>query len=46
MGGGVLVGCSVAPGFEYADFELMAPDGEAASRLKAVAPALARFTLE
>lgn len=42
---GVLVGCSVAPGFEYADFELMDPDGEAAARLRAVAPALARFTV-
>ncbi|MDY0310823.1 MAG: cupin domain-containing protein [Desulfobacterales bacterium] len=40
----VLVGCSVAPGFEYADFELMEPDGEAAARLKAVAPEMARFT--
>ena len=45
MGGGVLVGCSVAPGFEYADFELMDPDGEAVARLKAVAPELARFTI-
>ncbi|HDI59971.1 MAG TPA: cupin domain-containing protein [Desulfobacteraceae bacterium] len=41
----VLVGCSVAPGFEYVDFELMAPAGEAAARLRAVAPALARFTV-
>lgn len=27
IGGKVLVGCSVAPGFEYPDFELMDPGG-------------------
>jgi hypothetical protein len=41
----VLVGCSVAPGFDYADFELMDPDGDEAARLRVIAPALARFTV-
>jgi uncharacterized protein len=45
IGDSVLVGCSVAPGFEYADFELMDPAGEAAARLKAVAPEMGRFTV-
>ncbi|MEE4608057.1 MAG: cupin domain-containing protein [Desulfobacteraceae bacterium] len=45
IGDGVLVGCSVAPGFEYADLELMDPDGEAAARMAAVAPEMARFTV-
>ena len=39
----VLVGCSVAPGFESAGFELIDPDGDAARRLTALAPELARF---
>jgi uncharacterized protein len=32
----VLVGCSVAPGFDYADFELMHPTGAQSKRLLAL----------
>ncbi len=34
MGDYTLVGCSVAPGFEFADFELLAEDHPAAVRLR------------
>lgn len=34
----VLVGCSVAPGFEYADFELIDPASEQALQLQTLAP--------
>lgn len=44
VAGGVLVGCSVAPGFEFADFELIRPDSAEARLLIAFDPALARFT--
>ena len=37
MEGTVLVGCSVAPGFEFSDFELMDPESDLARRLAAVA---------
>lgn len=40
----VLVGCSVAPGFEFCDFELMEPDTADATILGAIAPHLTRFT--
>ncbi len=36
----VLVGCSVAPGFDFADFELIEPTSETARRLAAIAPGL------
>ena len=39
----VLVGCSVAPGFEFDDFTLMEPYSNEATRLRAIAPELARF---
>ncbi|MCA9204681.1 MAG: cupin domain-containing protein [Planctomycetales bacterium] len=39
----VLVGCSVAPGFEFADFELIDPASADAQRLRSVAPDLAKF---
>ncbi len=39
----VLVGCSVAPGFEFSDFELMVPDSADARRLMAAAPKMDRF---
>jgi uncharacterized protein len=39
----VLVGCSVAPGFEFSDFELMEADSEEATRLIAVAPEMVGF---
>jgi uncharacterized protein len=40
----VLVGCSVAPGFEFSDFTLIDPDSEEARRLVSLAPDMARFT--
>lgn len=43
LAGEVLVGCSVAPGFSFADFELMRDDSEAARRIRALDPAMARF---
>ena len=39
----VLVGCSVAPGFEYADFTLINPHSEEAKQLIASAPDMIRF---
>jgi predicted cupin superfamily sugar epimerase len=39
----VLVGCSVAPGFEFSDFALMNQHSEDAKRLISVAPEMARF---
>jgi predicted cupin superfamily sugar epimerase len=38
-----LVGCTVAPGFDFADFGLLADSPAASSRLVAGAPELARF---
>ena len=38
----VLVGCSVAPGFEFSDFALIDPDSEEAQRLLSIAPQMAR----
>ena len=39
----VLVGCSVAPGFEFSDFTLMTPDSQAAEKLTSVAPELTGY---
>ncbi|MEJ2156233.1 MAG: cupin domain-containing protein [Desulfobacteraceae bacterium] len=39
----VLMGCTVAPGFEFSDFHLMDADSEDAKRLVGVAPEMARF---
>jgi predicted cupin superfamily sugar epimerase len=36
----VLAGCSVGPGFEFADFRMLADDPHAASALRATAPDL------
>ncbi|MEM7377283.1 MAG: cupin domain-containing protein [Pseudomonadota bacterium] len=41
LDGPVLVGCSVGPGFDFADFELIDPASGPAQRLLARAPALA-----
>lgn len=41
----VLVGCSVAPGFEFSDFELIDPNSEDAKLLISVAPDMARYTI-
>lgn len=40
---GVLVGCSVAPGFEFVDFELIEARSEQARRIAALHPQLLRF---
>ncbi|MEZ5583302.1 MAG: cupin domain-containing protein [Candidatus Competibacteraceae bacterium] len=40
----VLVGCSVAPGFEFIDFELIEPDSEQAKLLNSLDPAMVKFT--
>jgi len=39
----ILVGCSVGPGFEFEDFELIDPDSSLAKGLKAKQPDLDRF---
>lgn len=41
----VLVGCSVAPGFEFSDFTLMDPRSEEAERLLAAAPEMTQLIL-
>ena len=41
----VLVGCSVAPGFDFSDFTLINPDSEEAKRLIAVAPEMVRYII-
>jgi len=39
----ILVGCSVAPGFEYSDFTLMDPDSDEANRLISIAPDMVKY---
>ncbi|PLX72874.1 MAG: hypothetical protein C0615_11615 [Desulfuromonas sp.] len=39
----VLVGCSVAPGFEFTDFTLIDPESQEAQRLRSIAPEMARL---
>ena len=39
----VLVGCTVAQGFEFADFSLMGPDSADAKKILAAAPECDRF---
>lgn len=43
LDGGVLLGCSVAPGFEFSDFCLLEENSEDAQRLLSVAPDMNRF---
>jgi len=43
ISGTILVGCSVAPGFEFADFTLINPDSREAKQLLSADPALFRF---
>jgi uncharacterized protein len=43
ISGTVLVGCSVAPGFEFSDFTLIDPNSEDAKRLISVAPEMGRY---
>ena len=39
----VLVGCSVAPGFEFSDFELLASNSKEAELLISISPEMARY---
>ncbi len=39
----VLVGCSVAPGFEFCDFEMMGRDTDEAKQLRAIDPRLEKL---
>jgi uncharacterized protein len=39
----VLVGCSVAPGFEYQDFSLMGAESDEAKKLISIAPSMAKY---
>jgi len=39
----VLVGCSVAPGFDYVDFSLIDPQSDVAKQLIALAPEMIKF---
>jgi hypothetical protein len=41
LGDYVLVGCTVGPGFEYADFRLLADEPELAAVVRAERPELA-----
>lgn len=41
----VLVGCSVAPGFEFADFTLIDPESETVKLLASMAPELTKFAI-
>jgi len=41
----VLVGCSVAPGFEFSDFTLFDPNSDEGKLLASIAPELGRFTI-
>jgi predicted cupin superfamily sugar epimerase len=43
IGDSVLVGCSVAPGFEFHDFELLEPDSDLASLLQSIDRSWLRF---
>lgn len=44
IGDTVLVGCSVGPGFEFDDFELMDPSSALAMQVQGLDPTMARFT--
>jgi predicted cupin superfamily sugar epimerase len=39
----VLVGCSVAPGFEFVDFTLIVPESDESKRLISIAPDMAKY---
>jgi len=41
----VLMGCSVAPGFEFSDFTLIDPNSEEAQLLISIAPEMARYII-
>jgi predicted cupin superfamily sugar epimerase len=41
----VMVGCSVAPGFEYSDFTLIDPNSETVNLLISISPEMARYVI-
>ncbi len=41
----VLVGCSVAPGFEFSDFTLIDPESQETQLLLSVAPEMSRYVI-
>ena len=41
----VLVGCSVAPGFEFSDFMIIDPDSDDVKKLLSVAPEMKKYTI-
>ncbi|MBI9082335.1 MAG: cupin domain-containing protein [Desulfobacterales bacterium] len=41
----VLMGCSVAPGFEFSDFTLIDPGSQDAKRLIAISPEMAKYVV-
>lgn len=43
VGDSVLVGCSVGPGFEFEDFQLIDPDSEEARWIRAAEPTFGKF---
>ncbi len=43
IGDSVLVGCSVGPGFDFDDFELIAPESSQAKRLQILDPTMSPF---
>tara|TARA_R100000027_G_scaffold29244_1_gene21279 strand:- start:13082 stop:13558 length:477 start_codon:yes stop_codon:yes gene_type:complete len=43
LGDTVLVGCTVAPGFEFEDFLLIDPTGDTAESIRSIDPELERF---
>ena len=43
ISGAVLVGCSVGPGFDFADFEIIEPESERARLIQSFDPTLGRF---
>ena len=43
MGDFVLLGCSVGPGFEFDDFDLIDPESEQARQIQALNPKMSKF---
>ena len=44
IGDVILVGCSVGPGFEFDDFDMMDPASEQAQLLRSIAPNMSKFS--
>ncbi len=44
IGDSVLVGCSVGPGFEFDDFELIDPDSDQVKLIQLLDPTMSQFT--